>query len=81
MHRCVLQPLERKNNHETHRPIRWFQSRMPKALAARAKKRSGIASDTELIQLALANIAVADDYADWPLSRRGTIDPRIDLGF
>lgn len=54
---------------------------MPKALAARAKKRSGIASDTELIQLALANIAVADDYADWPLSRRGTIDPRIDLGF
>jgi hypothetical protein len=48
---------------------------------ARAKKRSGIASDTELIQLALANIAVADDYPDWLLSRRGTIDPAIDLGF
>jgi len=39
--------------------------RMPEALVTRAKKRTGIDSDTELIEVALANIAVADDYADW----------------
>jgi hypothetical protein len=57
------------------------RGRMPKALVARAKKRTGVVSDTELIELALANIAVADDYADWLLSRRGTIAPEVDLEF
>ena len=57
------------------------RGRMPEALVARAKKRTGIASDTELIELALANIAVADDYADWLLSRRGAIDREADLEF
>jgi hypothetical protein len=57
------------------------RGRMPKALVARAKKRTGIASDTDLLELALANIAVADDYADWLLSRRGTIDRETDLEF
>jgi hypothetical protein len=57
------------------------RGRMPEALVARAKKRTGIASDTDLIELALANIAVADDYADWLLSRRGTIDREADLEF
>ena len=44
---------------------------MPEALVERAKKRTGIVSNTKLIEVALANIAVADDYADWLLSRRG----------
>jgi hypothetical protein len=57
------------------------RGRMPEALVARAKKRTGIASDTDLIELALANIAVADDYADWLLSRRGTIDREAKLEF
>ena len=57
------------------------RGRMPKALVARAKKRTGIASDTDLLELALANIAVADDYADWLLSRRGTIDRETDIEF
>jgi hypothetical protein len=39
--------------------------RMPEALVTRARKRTGIDSDTELIEVALANIAVANDYADW----------------
>jgi len=43
------------------------RGRMPEALVARAKKRTGINSDTDLIELALANIAVEDDYADWLL--------------
>ena len=49
------------------------RGRMPEALVTRAKKRSGIDSDTDLIEVALANIAVADDYADWLLSRRGEV--------
>jgi hypothetical protein len=57
------------------------RGRMPKALVAQAKKRTGVVSDTDLIELALANIAVADDYADWLLARRGTIDRESDLEF
>ena len=57
------------------------RGRMPKALVAQAKKRTGVVSDTDLIELALANIAVADDYAEWLLGRRGTIDREADLDF
>jgi hypothetical protein len=58
-----------------------IRGRMPRALVARAKNRTGIASDTDLIQIALANIAVADDYTDWLLSQRGTISDEVDLEF
>ena len=57
------------------------RGRMPEALVARAKKRTGISSNTDLIEVALANIAVEDDYADWLLSRRGTVSPEADLEF
>jgi hypothetical protein len=57
------------------------RGRMPEALVARAKKRTGINSNTDLIEVALANIAVEDDYADWLLSRRGTVSPEADLEF
>ncbi len=60
---------------------RIVRGRMPEALVAEAKKRTGIKSDTDLIELALANIAVGDNYADWLLSQRGTIDPEVDLEF
>jgi len=58
-----------------------IRGRMPEALVARAKKRAGINSDTDLIEVALANIAVEDDYADWLLSRRGTVSREADLEF
>jgi len=48
---------------------------------AQAKKRTGVISDTDLIELALANIAVADDYAEWLIARRGTIGREADLEF
>ena len=57
------------------------RGRMPRALVARAKSRTGIASDTDLIEAALANIAVADDYTDWLLSQRGTVPAGVDLEF
>jgi hypothetical protein len=58
-----------------------IRGRMPQALVARAKARTGIKSDTNLIQVALANLAVADDYAEWLLSQRGTVPSDLDLEF
>lgn len=60
---------------------RVVRGRMPRALVARAKNRTGIASDTALIEIALANIAVGDDYTDWLLSQRGTVPTGVDLEF
>lgn len=60
---------------------RIVRGRMPEALVAEAKKRTGIESDTDLIELALANIAMSDNYGEWLLSRSGTIDPEIDLEY
>jgi len=57
------------------------RGRMPKALVAQAKKRTGVISDTDLIELALANIAVADDYAEWLIARRCAIGREADLEF
>jgi hypothetical protein len=57
------------------------RGRMPEALVTRAKKRTGINSDTDLIEVALANIAVEDDYADWLLSRRGAVSRESELEF
>ena len=60
---------------------RMLRGRMPEALVNKAKARTGIKSDTELLEVALANLAVADDYAEWLLSRRGTVSKDIDLEF
>jgi hypothetical protein len=57
------------------------RGRMPKALVQRAKATSGARSDTELIEIALANLAVADQYPDWLLSQQGTVSKEVDLEF
>jgi hypothetical protein len=54
---------------------------MSPELVAEAKKSSGITSDSRLLEAALANIAVQDNYWEWLSSRRGSIDPGIDLEF
>src|SRR5215471_14125444 len=58
-----------------------LRGRMPEALVSEAKKRTGIESDTYLIEVALANIAVGDDYAEWLLSRRGSVKSGVPLEF
>jgi len=57
------------------------RGRMPKALVATAKARTGIKSDTKLLEVALANLAMADDYMEWLWSQRGTIPKDLDLEF
>lgn len=58
-----------------------MRGRMPEALVSKAKARTGIKSDTELLEVALANLAVADDYPEWLLSQRGTVSGDVDLEF
>lgn len=57
------------------------RGRMPKALVQKAKAASGARSDTELIEMALANLAVADEYPEWLLSQRGSVGKEVDLEF
>lgn len=57
------------------------RGRMPSLLVEQAKKTTGIQSDSKLIEVALANIAVADKYADWLLAQRGTVSRDLDLEF
>lgn len=54
---------------------------LPKALVAKAKEHSGVASDTKLIEVALATLAVADEYPMWLLSQRGTVSKDLNLEF
>src|SRR5690349_13566789 len=57
------------------------RGRMPEALVSKAKERTGLKSDTDLLEVALANLAVADDYPDWLLSQRGAVSQDLDLEF
>jgi hypothetical protein len=57
------------------------RGRMPEALVAKAKARTGIQSDTKLIEVALATLAVADEYPAWLMSQRGTVSKDLDLEF
>jgi hypothetical protein len=57
------------------------RGRMPVELVSQAKRRTGITSDSKLIEAALANIALSDDYAEWLLSQRGTVNAELDLEF
>src|ERR1700688_4768254 len=55
------------------------RGRMPPALVKLAKAKTGIASDTELLTAALANLVAADDYAEWLIAHRGTLPADLDL--
>jgi hypothetical protein len=57
------------------------RGRMPVELVAQAKHRTGITSDSKLLEAALASVALSDDYAEWLLARRGTVNPELDLEF
>lgn len=58
-----------------------IRGRMPSSLVEQAKKKTGIQSDSKLIEAALANIVAADDYAEWLLAQRGSVSGDLDLEF
>jgi hypothetical protein len=55
--------------------------RIHKQLIAAAKARSGIKSDTELLEYALARVALEDDFGRKLLARAETVPRDLDLEF
>ena len=56
-----------------------IRGRVSTALVKAAKKRAGVRTDTELLEVALSNLALADDFGEKFLKRKGTVDPDLDL--
>ena len=55
--------------------------RIRKQLVDAAKARSGIRSDTDLLEYALARVALEDDFGPKLIAREGRVPPDIDLEF
>jgi hypothetical protein len=55
--------------------------RVSPALVEQAKRRTGIETDTDLIEFALATVALEDNFADAFWASRGKVDPKLKLGF
>lgn len=55
--------------------------RISPALIRQAKKNTGIQTDTDLIEFALANVAIEDGFSETFKQVRGTVDPSLKLGF
>lgn len=55
--------------------------RVSQVLVEKAKARTGITTGTDLIEFALANIALEDKFAESFKAARGTVDPDLDLSF
>jgi hypothetical protein len=51
------------------------------ALVAQAKRRTGIERDTDLIEFALASVALEDNFAAAFSASRGKVDEDLKLGF
>jgi len=54
-------------------------ARVPRQLVARAKERSGISSTTDLVEYALAKVALEDDFGTRLVARKGSIPADIVL--
>lgn len=53
-------------------------ARVPRRLVERAKQRSGIASTTDLVEYALAKVALEDDFGRKLVARKGSIPSNSD---
>ena len=58
-----------------------LSGRVSSGLLAAAKQRAHVVSDSELIELALARMALEDDFGSWLVSQKGSIPQDIDLAF
>jgi hypothetical protein len=55
--------------------------RVSPALVRQAKRQTGIETDTDLIEFALATVALEDNFAGAFKESRCTVDPTLKLGF
>ena len=58
---------------------RTLGARVPDRLVIQAKERSGISSTTDLVEYALAKIALEDDFGGKLVARKGTIPADIKI--
>jgi hypothetical protein len=76
---AVMQAAERSGllNEKSGR----IGGRVSSALVEQAKRRTGILTDTDLIEFALATVALEDNFAETFKASRGKVDPELKLGF
>lgn len=55
--------------------------RVSAELVTQAKKQTGLQADTDLIEFALANLALEDKFAEAFRAARGKVDKDLQLGF
>lgn len=55
--------------------------RISRALVEQAKRQTGIEADTDLIEFALASVALEDKFAEVFKESRGKVDSDLKLGF
>lgn len=55
--------------------------RVSPALVRKAKDKTGIEADTDLINFALASVALEDRFAEAFKAVHGTVDPDLELGW
>jgi hypothetical protein len=55
--------------------------RVSPELVKQAKRQTGIETDTDLIEFALATVALEDNFAETFKRARGVVDPELKLGF
>jgi len=55
--------------------------RVSPVLVRQAKRQTGIETDTDLIEFALATIALEDNFVQAFKESRGKVDPKLKLGF
>ena len=55
--------------------------RVPAELVAAAKKSAGLSSDTDLIEVALAKLAMEDDFGAKLVRDKGALSRDVDVGF
>src|SRR3954463_15078712 len=57
-----------------------ISGRVRRALIEAAKRRTGLSSDTELVEYALARVALEDEFGARLVRRKGAVPPDVDLG-
>ena len=55
--------------------------RVSQALVEQAKRQTGIETDTDLIEFALATVALEDNFAETFKESRGKVGPELKIGF
>jgi hypothetical protein len=55
--------------------------RVHRSLLDAAKRRTGLTSETALLEYALAKVAIEDDFGERLADLRGSVDPDVDLEF